>query len=90
MGQNATSDMIVMFEDEVRAAARAFRELGDFLEKPEGEQGAEERNRLLNNALRLADTALAGCDDENRVILMCSRPDIVGKLRVNANDKGGE
>jgi hypothetical protein len=81
MADEANVRFLILWENELRAAAQAFA----VAHKLQDDETAsdDERSAAIANALRLADLALHGADDDDATLLLSAPRDIFRK-RPNA------
>ena len=77
MADEANVRFLILWENELRAAAQAFADA----HKLQDDEAASEDDRAaaIANALRLADLALNGADDEEATLLLSAPQDIFRK-----------
>jgi hypothetical protein len=77
MGSTADMKLIVVWEGELRIAAKAIKEF-----RLACADGNEDRiNRTANVALQACGVALEGCEDESAAIVITRTPDPESKRR---------
>lgn len=77
MAQQAETKFLILWEHEVRAAAWAFADAHRLQDDDAASE--DDRSMAIANALRLADAALHGANDDDAVLILAKPRDIFAK-----------
>lgn len=75
----AKQELVILWQHEIRAAARLLRKFLELNERDlalDAEKASEERVAALNDALGACAVALHGAEDETKGIVMVAAPDV--------------
>ena len=79
MGAEATMKMVVLYEDEVRTAAKAMDQLREELANDSADTSEETRYEAWTTAIRACMVALAGAEDTEATLVLANKGDLLGR-----------